>query len=71
MADIDQKAYDEAMQAAEMSVDPIQIDHVTADNWADKVAEKNLTPVTDVNGNVTGYYADTLMSVIEPGKFTT
>lgn len=68
---IDQKAYDEALAAAEMSVDPIQIEGVTSDNWADKVAEQNLTPVTDVNGNVTGYYTDTLMSVVEPGKFTT
>ena len=71
MADIDQKAYDEAMAAAEMSVDRIQIQGVTSDNWADKVAEQNLIPVTDENGNVSGYYTDTLMSVVEPGKFTT
>lgn len=71
MADIDQKAYEEALNAAEMSVDTIHIEGVTADNWEEKIAENNLTPVTDINGNVTGYYVDTLMSVIEPGQFST
>lgn len=70
MADNTQ-AYENAMAAAEMSVDPIEIEGVNADNFADKVAEKSLETVYDENGNVVGYYKDTLMSVTEPGKFST
>lgn len=70
MADNTQ-AYENAMAAAEMTVDPIEIEGVNADNFADKVAEKSLETVYDENGNVVGYYKDTIMSVTEPGKFST
>ena len=71
MADTYDQAYQEALDAAEMSVDTIQIDHVTADNISDKVADASLVEERDVNGNVTGYYKETVMSVVEPGKYTT
>ena len=71
MADTYDQAYQEALDAAEMSVETIQIDHVTADNISDKVADASLVEERDVNGNVTGYYKETVMSVIEPGKYTT
>ena len=35
------------------------------------MAEKNIQVVKDINGNTTGYYVDTIMSVTEPGKFST
>lgn len=71
MSEINQEAYNNALKAAEMSVDPIQLDHVTSDNWEEKLAEKNIEVVKDVNGNTTGYYVNTLMSVVEPGQFST
>jgi len=70
MADNNQ-AYENAMAAAEMTVDPIEISGVTADNFADKIADSSLETVYDVNGNPIGYYKDTIMSVTEPGKFST
>lgn len=63
--------YEIQEQAAQYTIDPIQIDHVTSENIADKMAEKNIETLMDVNGNPIGYYADTVMSVSEPGKFTT
>lgn len=63
--------YDIAMQAAEMSVDPIEIEGVTSDNFEDKLAEQSIEVVHDDNGNPVAYYKDTLMSVTEPGKFST
>ena len=62
--------YEIAMQAAEMTIDPIEVEGVTADNISDKVAEKSIEEVRDVNGNVIGYYKDTIMSVVEPGEFS-
>ena len=63
--------YEIQEQAAQYTIDPIQIDHVTSENIADKMAEKNIETLVDVNGNPIGYYADTIMSVSEPGKFST
>lgn len=62
--------YEIQEQAAQYTIDPIQIDHVTADNFSDKVAEMSMEEVKDVNGNVIGYYKDTIMSVTEPGEFS-
>ena len=70
MADNNQ-AYENAMAAAEMTIDPIEISGVTAENFADKIADSSLETVYDVNGNPIGYYKDTIMSVTEPGKFST
>ena len=63
--------YDIAMQAAEMSIDPIEIEGVTAENFEDKLAEQSIEVVHDDNGNPVAYYKDSLMSVVEPGKFST
>ena len=68
---IDQKAYEEALEAAQMSVEPVTIEGVTADNWHDKLAEYGINEMKDVNGNTSGYYVNTLMSVVEPGQFST
>ena len=63
--------YEIQEQAAQYTIDPIMIDHVTDDNIADKMAEKNIETLYDVNGNPIGYYTDTIMSVDNPGSFTT
>lgn len=63
--------YEIQEQAAQYTIDPISIDHVTDENIADKMAEKNIETLYDVNGNPIGYYTDTIMSVDNPGSFTT
>jgi hypothetical protein len=63
--------YEIQEQAAQYTIDPITIDHVTDENIADKMAEKNIQTLLDVNGNPIGYCAETIMSVENPGSFTT
>lgn len=63
--------YEIQEQAAQYTIDPITIDHVTSENIAEKMAEKNIETLYDTSGNPVGYYADTIMSVQEPGKQTT
>lgn len=62
--------YEIQEQAASYTIPDVTIDHVTADNFSDKVADMSLEEVKDVNGNVIGYYKDTIMSVTEPGQFS-
>lgn len=62
--------YEIQEQAASYTIPDVTIDHVTADNFSDKVADMSLEEVKDVNGNVVGYYKDTIMSVTEPGQFS-
>lgn len=62
--------YEIQEQAATYTIPDVTIDHVTADNFSDKVADMSLEEVKDVNGNVVGYYKDTIMSVTEPGQFS-
>ena len=63
--------YEIQEQAATYTIPEVTIDHVTADNFSDKVADMSLEEVKDVNGNVIGYYKDSVMSVTEPGQFST
>ena len=63
--------YEIQEQAATYTIPDVTIDHVTADNFSDKVADMSLEEVKDVNGNVIGYYKDSVMSVTEPGQFST
>ena len=62
--------YEIQEQAASYTIPDVTIDHATADNFSDKVADMSLEEVKDVNGNVIGYYKDTIMSVTEPGQFS-
>ena len=71
MADIDQEKYNNMLNASEYTVDPITIDHITADNYSEKLAENSINEIKDVNGNTIGLYTDSLMPIDNPGQPTT